>query len=578
MKLKNKSYLIFLLVSSLFVTGCSIPFIKSKNNPSTAEEMDNSEIEPTMNTGQLIDDRKVYDSEIDDIIHLYITVLEDGGSRGKNVTFYQLNHWYDIGNIGEESPKLEAIIAEGDSNGPQKGKLGYGMKVSNATVEIRGNSSRLVPQKSYQIKLSDNAGLWQGQSVINLNKHMYDITRVRNKLSFDYFKEIPNMTSLRTQFVHLYVKDLTSDQQDENYIDYGLFTQIEQPNKRFLYAHGLDPNGNLYKANFFEFHRYHDQLKLATDPDYNKDDFETILQIKGSKDHNKLLKMLDDVNNYNLDINEVVKKYFDRENYLTWLAVNLLVGNIDTDAQNYFLYSPLNSEKFYFLPWDYDAAWGQQNEESAQIEGFTTKWQLGISNYWGSVLHQRFFKDPTNVEDLSSKIEELSKIMTEQKTKEYLDKYYPIVNAYIKKSPDLDRLPFRIEDFDKSYNNLVNIPQQNKEIYYKNLENPMPIYLGESEMIDDDYQFTWDPSYDLQGDDITYDFQVSDSMNFKTVYIERKNLTSVSENISLDDLKTGKNYWRVIIKDSKGNTQEAFDRIEGDDQTYYNGIKEFYVD
>ena len=30
--------------------------------------------------------------------------------------------------------------------------------------------------------------------------------------------------------------------------DYGLYTHIEQGNERYLAAHGLDPNGQLYKA------------------------------------------------------------------------------------------------------------------------------------------------------------------------------------------------------------------------------------------------------------------------------------------------------------------------------------------
>lgn len=77
------------------------------------------------------------------------------------------------------------------------------------------------------------------------------------------------MMGLRTQFVHLYVKDKTQTA-GASFVDYGLYTQVEQPNKTALRAHGLDENGQLYKVNFFEFLRYGDVIRLKTDPAMTK--------------------------------------------------------------------------------------------------------------------------------------------------------------------------------------------------------------------------------------------------------------------------------------------------------------------
>ncbi|MED1568640.1 CotH kinase family protein [Bacillus paramycoides] len=568
MKLRNSIGLPVIMV--LMISGCSLPNESSKT-ASTKEARQSINAE-AQTIDDLVEDRKVYDNDkADSIINLYVTVLSEPGQG----TFHTMNHWYDTGENQGDPPKLSAIVQEGSPDGPQKDSWGYGTDAANSSIEIRGNTSRLVPQKSYQIKLAKSAGLWHGQTSIDLNKHYGDLTRVRQKLSFDMFKEIPNITSLRTQFVHLHVKDLTVDTPDKQFIDYGLFTHVEQPNKRFLYNHGLDPNAHLYKATLFEFFRYPEQLKLATDPKYNKKEFDKVLQIKGSEDHEKLIKMLDAVNDYKQNINNVIEKYFNRENYLTWLASNLLMANIDTDAQNFYLYSPLNSNKFYFLPWDYDAAWGQQAEETEIHPGFTAKWQLGISNYWGSVLHRRFLKDPKNLEDLGKKVEEVAKILNKEKIKELTDKYLPIANQYVKNPPDLNWLPYKVENFGKSYESLVNIPEQNKDTYYKSLENPMPIYLDDPKFENGAYSFAWDSSYDFQGDDLTYDFQVSQSIDFSSVYVEQKGLTITSAKVPQNQLRTGKNYWRVIVKDSKGHTQIAFDRLKGDDNIWYNGQKEF---
>ena len=49
---------------------------------------------------------------------------------------------------------------------------------------------------------------------------------------------------------------------------------------------------------------------------------------------------------------DVFAKYFDEENYFTWLAFQMLTGNTDTTSQNFLLYSPQNSQKWYFISWD----------------------------------------------------------------------------------------------------------------------------------------------------------------------------------------------------------------------------------
>ena len=75
-----------------------------------------------------------------------------------------------------------------------------------------------------------------------LNKHIGDVYRFKNKLAYDLMKDIPQMMSARTQFVHLYVKD-TTEGGNGTFTDYGLYTQVEQINKTYLKTHGLDNKG-----------------------------------------------------------------------------------------------------------------------------------------------------------------------------------------------------------------------------------------------------------------------------------------------------------------------------------------------
>ena len=147
--------------------------------------------------------------------------------------------------------------------------------------------------------------------------------------------------------MHLWVCDQT-EKSNDTFEDYGLFTQVEQLNKTALKAHGLDKNGHLYKVNSFDFYRCEETIKLADDPDYNQANFEGMLEIKGDSDHIKLIEMLDALNDESQKIDDVLDTYFDTENLVYWLAFQILTGNCDTQNRNCYLYSPLNSNTWYF--------------------------------------------------------------------------------------------------------------------------------------------------------------------------------------------------------------------------------------
>lgn len=569
----RKPYRWMLVAAAMAAVGCSP---QSPGN-TTAIQPSTSQVEQMQEpVGGLRENKQVYSQDEDgSIVHLYVTVVNEENPELKATTFSEINRSLNGMDANGHDLKAKIIFQEGTAEGPQVGYFGYGESRTNGTIEARGESSRSSQQKSFKIRLLDKAGYWREQRNINLNKHRPDITRVRQKLSFDYFEQMPNMTSLRTQFVHVMVKDLTSHDPNPKFVDYGLYTQIEQPNKTMLQAHGLDRNGNLYKAINFEFHRDEAKIKLANDPTYDKKAFESVMEIKGSENHEKLISMLDDLKNHSIPIKEVLDKHFDRENYFTWLAANILMGNADTAAHNFYLYSPSDSDQWYFLPWDYDLSWGFFEQEAKRSPLVTLgKWEFGISNYWVSDLHSRVFKDPENVKALNEKIEELSAFITTEKTNTLLQSYYTNVSQYVKRQPDLYNLPQEVDKFDYEYSIIPGEPARNKVRYYEGQEFPMPFYMDEPKDEKGKLVFTWDHSYDLQGDDLTYDFAISYDPGFTKIYTQVKGLAGT--NYAVDKMAKGRYFWRVIVRDSKGHEQTSFDRVELDN-TRYHGVKEFIV-
>ena len=553
---KNTTTITFLLLSAFVLSGCV-----SNEQEITETETETPTLTTNISNNEIqIDDKRLYERDDDSSVKtLYITVLPD--EENKDLDWYALNRITE--RYSEE--KLDIILAEGEPNGkgPKAGMFGASETTANAKISIRGNSARKQPQKSYKIKLSDSAGTWNDQTTINLNKHLSDGSRLRNKLSFDLMEKIPNLSSLRTQFVHLYVKDLTIGA--TTYEDYGLYTHIEQPNKQFLRSHLFDPNGYLYKVTFFEFNRYPEQIRSHTDENYDRKAFETILEIKGREEHDKLITMLNDVNDYSLPIEEVINRHFDEDNLLTWVATNILMDNMDTDANNFFIYSPLNNNKWIILPWDYDDGW-----DSGRSQDFIRPYQTGISNYWGNRLLNRYFRMQENVDKLTAKLEELhEEYINEQTVTAQLNKYASFVEQYVQKYPDNQYLPIISRNYQLELQNIISTPTRALERYYEDLEKPKPFYQHNIAILEDgQHVFAWDTAFDLQGDDLYYTVTIARDSTMQQIVYQETDLRL--NEVRISQLEQGNYYMKVTVKDSVGNKQINFDMIKDPDTGEYH--------
>jgi spore coat protein H len=381
------------------------------------------------------------------------------------------------------------------------------------------------------------------------------------------------MLSLRTQFVHLYVKDETSVPPQTKFEDYGLFTQIEQPNKKYLKSRLLDPNGQLYKATFFEFNRYPEDIRLVTDPLYDENAFASKLEVKGNQDHSKLIQMLDDLNNYNIPIEQTFEKYFNQENYFTWLAYNILVGNVDTQSQNFYLYSPQNGNKWYFIPWDYDSTFFRVSRINFGYYPYD-HFEYGINNYWGSRLSNRVLRVEKYRQMLDEKINELMNFLTPERINSMVDLDRKVTEAYIYKKPDLyyDSFPTTVKNQD--FELMASEIQLNYDLYLESLQTSMSFYLGTPEVNGDQLKFNWDESYNYSGEDVNYHFMLSKDSEYTNVLFEdtlRNGFT-----IEIPMLEPGIYYWRVLATNENNKTAYPFDQA-WDANGPHSGMKLFTI-
>ena len=514
----------------------------------------------------------VYDDS--GVVTMYLTVTRGNEAEGTDHSWAEINHYsaYDYDYMQVKRYQVDALLQVGDESGPAVSEVGFGEMTPNATVQIRGQTSSRNAQKNYKIKLKKNKGSWRGQRTVALNKHQGDGLRFRNKLAYDLIRNIPQMIGLRTQFVHLYVKDLTEHAVGP-FVDYGLYTQVEQLNKTALKAHGLDANGHLYKVNFFEFYRYEDVIKKQTDPGYDQTAFERYLEIKGDSDHTKLIRMLDALNGEMDSMDELFETWFDCENIAYWMAFQLLTGNVDTQNRNCYLYSPLNSETWYILDWDNDGML-RHTEDSLYNYSEADSWEWGVSNYWGNTLFRRCLQTESFRARLDAAIEELHSYMNAERIDSMVAHYRTITEQFVWQMPDIANERLTPAQYDTVANSLSTEIEENYRHYYESYHYPMPFYIGVPAVQDNKLHLVWDAAYDFDAESLVYTVEVAADYTFQNVLFRQENL--MLPEAEMDMLPAGQYFMRVRVTNESGYTQDAFDYYVTDAGKIY-GVKCFYV-
>lgn len=562
------------IILAAVLAGCGG---SSGEEPATAAPQTGTYVEKERpQENRVSDNMAVYaDDDENSVVTMYLTVRQGTEGDNTNHTWTEINtysaYYYDDNEIPRYN--CEALLQIGDENGPAEGEFGYGETVANAAVQIRGQTSSKREQKNYKIRIKEEKGSWRGQRTIALNKHVGDPVRFRNKLAYDLMKNVPEMISARTQFVHLYVKDETEGGNGV-FTDYGLYTQVEQMNKTYLKNHGLDNRGHLYKINFFEWYRY-DALKLKSDPDYDEAAFEKYIEIKGNDDHTKLLDLLDKISDYSIPIEDIVEQNFDSQNICYWMAFHILTGNYDVGSRNYYIYSPLNSEKWYFISWDNDAAFSRTYHEWKDYsEG--KSWEQGMTQFLHSALFERMFKVDRYRAQLSAAVEDLrANYLNREIMSQKISEYSEVVKPYVYRLPDLTYSMVSQENYDMLLNGMADETETNYQYFLESLERPWPFFVGTPYVEDGRLEVLWDTSFDMDNESITYSFALATDYSFQNILVQEEGLRLPE--MTFDLLPPGQYFIRVRAKNASGYEQDCYDYYSMDSGGKAYGAKCFYV-
>ncbi|MDZ7336139.1 MAG: CotH kinase family protein [candidate division KSB1 bacterium] len=241
---------------------------------------------------------------------------------------------------------------------------------------IRGNTSRTSAKKSFKIDFNHfvPGRKFYGLEKMNLNGEHNDPSIMRSKLCWDLFQQI-RVPASRANHVRLYINDKY----------YGLYINVEHVDDEFVQKRFGNQNGNLYKCLWPA-----DLVYLGPDQQLYKKFFGDrqayeLMTNKDKNDYSDLVHFIDVLNNTPASQFKIeLEKVFNVDNFLKWLALNVLVGSWDDYwylKNNYYLYHNTATDKFEFIPYDYDNTYG--------IDWVGGDWATRNIYRWGNMQEKR---------------------------------------------------------------------------------------------------------------------------------------------------------------------------------------------
>lgn len=245
---------------------------------------------------------------------------------------------------------------------PATGRIGEkGFLQPLEGVRFRGRTARGLPKKSFNIRFMLGQELLFGSPRLNANAMYTDPSMMREHLAFEMFKELGRPAS-RTRYLDLWI----------NGVFEGLYLHVERVDEILLHDAGLNLQSTLVRDRIRDMDfvapdgvqvRSVFGFPLSEVHEHQREDFlSRMFNSRGTPDWNNLAELilwLED-SEPGADFAAEFEKRIDLEVFIDWIAIHFLIGDIDSWADDYWLY--LDNEdsdaRWLVIPWDKDLSFG----------------------------------------------------------------------------------------------------------------------------------------------------------------------------------------------------------------------------
>lgn len=447
-----------------------------------------------LNSDERIHDNDgVYSIPAENYSSLYIEIL--GGSE---IPFYKAN-----GEMTENGEKPVYNISIYD----KENTLANENMPVLGNLKIKGNNSYINYYRSFKITLEGDEE-YQGQEKFLLYKYPEDSIKVSMKLGMDLFSLFDDVASTKTEFIRLYLKDESTKNND--YVDYGLYILSENTSKNYLKTHGLDKNGELYEIKNFNF-SYEEYINSS---EIKKKD---MLEYKNGTNPQKFENMLKEINDKE-NFEENFDKYFNIDNYLTWIGGNCLLGNYKASTKDFLLYSPSDSEKWYFFPMPTDNI---LLEESDRKKTTPPEEFAGLGWFTENIVHHQFLSDFDNQKLLYKKTQELLNTLDEDSIDKIVLGYKNILADFLIEGPDANYQKISIKEIEERLSRTKEKLSDNYTLLKGNLDKPLPFVIYDPEFSKEDKSYTIKWQEAISSSDVKYSVKISKDIDCNEVLFEQ---------------------------------------------------------
>jgi hypothetical protein len=230
-----------------------------------------------------------------------------------------------------------------------------GVAFTNVAARVKGNVRSLYePTRAYKVDLNKfvPGQKFGGLDELTFNSLIWDYSCLGEALGYEFFREA-GVPAPRTAYVWLSASVTTQCDQKP----LGLYAMVEVVDNEFAAERFGSKATPVFKPVTYELFKHLGDEWSAYAPIYDLKTKATPEQKRRVIDFARLVSSASDA-----QFAAQVGDFLDLDEFARFLAGQVLLPSYDgilSDGQNFYMYLDPRSNKFGFIPWDLDAAWGQ---------------------------------------------------------------------------------------------------------------------------------------------------------------------------------------------------------------------------
>jgi spore coat protein CotH len=323
-----------------------------------------------------------------------------------------------------------------------------GEPISNVGVRYKGNGSflsgRALGKYSFKIDFNEYQDdlNFKGMKKVNLQNCASDPSMLREAISYQLFREVGVSCPL-TGWASVAI-DI-----DGRVKRSGLYSVVEQVDQQFLQRAFGESEGLLVKPSAFTAFPYLGETWDAYESFYNPKTNSSPEQQRRMIEFAKLIHKSD-----RKEFESQIEEYLDIDNFLSFLAVNAILSNLDSflgGSQNYYAYLSPETNKVILIPWDLDHSFGSLEiigTPESRLHHSINQPQIG---YGKNRLIERMLNMPEMRKAYLARVEQLlDSVFAEKKWLDQLDEMAAVAQPALDEGAKLRmNVAITVEDSDR---------------------------------------------------------------------------------------------------------------------------------